>query len=154
MVALRPPVEEVLTRMNSEHQQLRDLLLAVTAICPDEPTPVDCSACDAALRRGCEETLTEHLGEMLAFMAMHFRYEDTVMRDWQLLSTAREACEDHQRDHSRISALASRMVADLEPGNPLHGIRDLHDLVVQWIDRHIEVHDLAMIRLLQQVDEH
>jgi hemerythrin len=143
------PKAEVLQRISGEHEQLKLLLDAVAGICPDPAGKVNCKSCADDVVHACECMLHEHLGEMLVFMTGHFRFEDSVMRDWQLLPKARETCECHQRDHSRISAVASRMVADLEQGNPIQGIRDLHGLLANWIERHIEVHDQEMIRLLQ-----
>jgi hemerythrin len=142
------PVAEVLERIDSEHQQLKQLLGAVAGICPEVHGSADCQACGDAVVLQCECLLHEHLGEMLALMAGHFRYKDGVMRAWRLLPSAPEACDRHQRDHSRISAQASRMVADLEQGYPLKGIRDMHGLLDHWIECHIEEHDQEMIRLL------
>jgi hemerythrin-like metal-binding protein len=142
------PLANILTRIDSEHRRLKQLLGAVACICPDHAGHNDCQGCDRDLVRACEELLHEHLGDMLAFMTGHFRYEDGVMRDWKLIPVAPAVCENHQRDHTRISAAASRMVAELEQGNPLPGIRALHDLLDNWIARHIEEHDQEMIRLL------
>jgi hemerythrin len=144
----RMPLADILTRIDGEHGRLSQLLGAVACICPDHAGRDDCRGCDPALARACEEALHEHLGEMLAFMTGHFRYEDGLMRDWRLIPAAPEACDDHQRDHTRISAAASRMVAELEPGNPRPGIRALHALLDHWIERHIAEHDQEMIRLL------
>lgn len=145
----RMPVTQVLQRIDGEHRRLKELLDAVAGICPDKAGSPDCRRCAERLVQDCECLLHEHLGDMLVFMTGHFRYEDSLMRDWQLHQLCHESCERHQRDHSHISAVASRMVADLEQGNPLRGIRDLHDLLSHWVERHIEEHDRKMIRMLQ-----
>lgn len=145
----RMPVTQVLQRIDGGHARLKELLDAVAGICPEHVGNPDCRHCPDAIVRECEGLLHDHLGEMLVFMTGHFRFEDSLMRDWQLQKRCSDTCENHQRDHSRLSAIASRMVADLEQGNPLQGIRDLHDLLSHWIDRHIEEHDRKMIHLLQ-----
>jgi hemerythrin-like metal-binding protein len=135
-----------------EHRQLLACMMAARSVCTDFTGFKDCSGCIAARRTLCENELVRLLGDLLSFILDHFKTEEEIMRDSLLIMVDRDLCEAHMEDHAAISLKIQQIVSALDSRHTVNLLRDLDNLLGQWITNHIAMHDMLLVRWVERED--
>lgn len=137
--------------IDTEHGQLLLAMTGLRRVC-DDVRRSDCSGCGMATQDKCESELIGLLGDLLAFILDHFSTEERIMRQSLLLMVDRDLCESHMEDHAAISSKVQQVVSRLDRKNTIGRIRELDQLLNQWIRNHIQLHDKLLARWLARDD--
>lgn len=132
--------------VHAEHRQLLASMTSLRAICAELRTVESCAACSGSRQQCCENELIRLLGDLLAFILDHFKTEEGLMRDSLLLMLDRDVCEAHMEDHAAISCKIQQIVSRIDRVHAVGLLRDLDDLLGQWISNHIALHDMTLAR--------
>ncbi|RIX45101.1 MAG: hypothetical protein D3M94_13305 [Rhodocyclales bacterium GT-UBC] len=135
-----------------EHRQLLACMIAARSICDDFRGYRNCSGCIEARRALCENELVRLLGDLLSFILDHFKTEEEIMRDSLLIMVDRDLCEAHMEDHAAISSKIQQIVASLESHNTVNLLRELDGLLGRWINHHVALHDMMLMRWVERDD--
>ena len=102
----------------------------------------ECTADDTA---GCADRALQHVGELLAYVVTHFSHEEKVMRQFNLPALNRPMYDEHVQEHARLSEGFSRLASAIDERNLLPHLKQLHDLMDRWLQKHILVNDNALL---------
>lgn len=136
--------------IDEEHRQLLGCMVSLRKICSDYAGFQNCHSCTDAMQKHCEGHLISLLGDLLAFIIDHFMTEEGVMRQSLLLLVDREVCDAHMEDHAAISTKVQEIVSALDHGHMVERIRELDQLLLQWINHHIALHDMSLVRWVER----
>lgn len=129
-----------------EHRQLLACMTAARSVCDDLSRFKSCGNCVEPRRLRCESELVRLLGDLLSFILEHFKTEEEIMRDSLLIMVDRDLCEAHMEDHAAISHKIQQIVSALDPLDTVNRLRELDDMLGQWMNNHISMHDLILAR--------
>ncbi len=142
------PAELMAELIDEEHRLLLHKLADVEAVCPELDVQGDCTACTVGEPEACIDRVTDVLLDLLAYFVEHFRYEESLMKQFGLDAVAKESCDRHREDHGQIAEGFARIIADLNPTTVRPQISNLIALLRRWLDNHISSHDLRLKELL------
>lgn len=135
--------------IDREHRMLMTCLDGLRRLCFDMHGMADCSTCSTERRNECEQHLVGMLGDLIAFILDHFQTEEKIMRDSLMLMLDRDVCEAHMEDHANISTKVQQIVMALDPNFTVVRLRELEALIQRWIENHIRLHDLLLVRWIE-----
>ena len=75
------------------------------------------------------------------------------MRDALLQLTDQAQSEAHVEDHAAIAEKVQQIVARLDHNQVVQRIRELDALLATWIENHIGMHDMMLVRALASQGE-
>jgi len=139
--------------IDEEHRLLLGIMKRVRQICVDPEHLRDCGACGQAKQAACEKDLISQLGDLFAFILDHFTTEERIMRDALLQLTDQAQSEAHVEDHAAIAEKVQQIVARLDHNQVVQRIRELDALLATWIENHIGMHDMMLVRALASQGE-
>lgn len=90
------------------------------------------------------------LGDFLAFLVDHFFAEEKLMKACGLTVKEKELCDRHMEDHAAISDTVLRIVSTLDTPQTVPLVRQLHAVLQDWLEHHIQIHDAVLVRLIGQ----
>ncbi|HJW25830.1 MAG TPA: hemerythrin family protein [Rhodocyclaceae bacterium] len=135
---------------DSDHRLLLNAMARLREVCVDHERRADCASCAPARAAACNRDLVDTLGELLACLIDHFFAEERAMRKLGLSQREKELCDRHVEDHALISDTVLRIVAALDSPRTVVLIRQLHSVLGNWVKHHIELHDMALLRILER----
>lgn len=133
-----------------EHRQLLACMTAARSVCEDIVRFKSCGECIETQRARCDGELVRLLGDLLSFILEHFKTEEEIMRDSLLIMVDRDLCEAHMEDHAAISQKVQQIVSALDPTDTVSRLRELDDLLGQWMTNHIALHDMILARWIER----
>lgn len=136
--------------IDDEHRLLLGCMASLRKVCDDYTGYANCHSCTVATQSRCEGDLISLLGDLLSFIIDHFMTEEGIMRESLLLIVDREVCDGHMEDHAAISTKVQEIVSALDSGRVIERIRELDQLLLQWITHHIALHDMALVRWVER----
>lgn len=138
-------VDAIKREIGEEHALLHAHLHALVTDCAQLNSSEQCCNCKQGKVASCAERALQHVGELLAYMVGHFRHEELVMRRFNLPVTNPALFDNHVQDHGRLSEELSNLASELDDGNPLPQLRQLHTLMSDWLHQHISEHDNRLL---------
>lgn len=139
--------------IDNEHRLLLTIMKNVRQICIAPERLNDCRACGEPKQAACERDLISQLGDLFAFILDHFTTEERIMRDALLQLTDQAQREAHVEDHAAIAEKVQQIVAHLDRDQVVQRIRELDALLATWIENHIGMHDMMLVRSLAHQGE-
>jgi len=142
--------------IDDEHRLLLGIMQDLRRVCIDPVGLVTCSGCQANRQNSCEQEIVGLLGDLFAFILEHFSSEERIMRDAMMQVTDKELCDAHVEDHAAIAQKVQEIVSRLDSEQTVRRIRELDSLLARWIEHHIGLHDLMLVRWLnsdQEIDK-
>jgi len=138
--------------IDTDHQQLFELLKAARSVCVDLAGRRNCAACDSSCRHHCENELLAILGDLLSFIVDHFKTEESMMRESLLVMVDRLHCDLHMEDHAAISSRIERIIASLDSVPTVDLLRELDTVLGAWVMKHIATHDMSLVHWIERED--
>lgn len=132
--------------VDSEHRLLLNAIARLRDACAALERQADGGA-DAHID---SEEFVDLLGDLLAFLVDHFFAEEKLMKACGLTVKEKALCERHMEDHAVISDTVLRIVTTLDTQQTAALVRQLHAVLQEWIEHHIEIHDALLVRLIGQ----
>lgn len=136
--------------IDNNHRLLVSALARLDAICADYAHKLDCGECPPEKALSCNNELYDALGDFLGFLVDHFYAEEQLMKAVGLTVREKKLCDLHKEDHAAISDLILRIIGALDVQQTAGLIRELRAALNTWLERHIEIHDATLVRLLQK----
>lgn len=135
--------------LDSEHRLLLNAMARLREVC----TELDRQAADISAGNSADigvEPVIDVLGDLLAFLVDHFYAEEKLMKKFGLTLYDKQLCDRHKEDHAAISDAVLRIVSNLDQSQTVPLIRQLQSVLQDWLERHIEIHDVMLVRMLGQ----
>jgi len=148
MAALPPALNTGNHLIDDEHRLLLGIMQSLRGICIDPVVLETCRGCQPVRQASCEKEIVSLLGDLFAFILEHFSSEERIMRDAMMQLTDRELCDAHVEDHAAIAQKVQEIVSRLDREQTVRRIRELDTLLARWIENHIGLHDLMLVRWL------
>ncbi|HZV55362.1 MAG TPA: hemerythrin domain-containing protein [Rhodocyclaceae bacterium] len=134
--------------LDEEHRPLKQALERLDSGCA---TPLrSCTDCPLHHRHQCQSDLDEILTMLFGLVIDHFRKEELLMRKLPDNSSTDAHRENHQVAHADIAERLRRLVQAAHPDTIRTSTKALHDLVSEWLGRHIVDCDLPFHTLLAE----
>lgn len=134
--------------IDDEHRLLLSIMRDLRRVCIDPAGLETCRGCSSSRQASCEKDVVSLLGDLFAFILEHFSSEERIMRDAMMQVTDRELCDAHVEDHAAIAQKVQEIVSRLDREQTVRRIRELDTLLARWIENHIGLHDLMLVRWL------
>lgn len=134
--------------IDDEHRLLLGIMRDLRRVCIDPVGLITCSGCTSSRQNACEHEVVSMLGDLFAFILDHFSSEERIMRDAMMQVTDKELCDAHVEDHAAIAQKVQEIVSRLDSEHTVRRIRELDSLLARWIEHHIGLHDLMLVRWL------
>lgn len=135
---------------DNEHRLLLNAITRLRDVCRDYEQRTNCAGCSPTKTAHCNRDLVDTLGDLLSFLVDHFFAEEQAMKQFGLVTSEKELCDRHKEDHALISDTVLRIVAALDSPQTVVLIRQLHSVLETWVKHHIELHDVALLRMIRQ----
>lgn len=148
MADLPPALETGNYLIDDEHRLLLGIMKNLRRICIDPASLDSCHGCDQQRRNACEKEVVSQLGDLFAFILEHFSTEERIMRDALMSMTDKALCDAHIEDHAAIAQKVQEIVSRLDSEQTVRRIRELDTLLRRWVEHHIGLHDLMLVRWL------
>lgn len=146
MADLPPALETGNYLIDDEHRLLLGIMKNLRRVCVDPDRLDSCRGCDRLRQNACEKEVVSQLGDLFAFILDHFSTEESIMRDSLLLMVDQDLCEAHIEDHAAIAEKVQEIVARLDRMKTVERIHELDALLARWIEHHIVLHDVMLVR--------
>ena len=148
MTDLPPALETGNYLIDDEHRLLLGIMGNLRRVCIDPANLDSCRGCDRLRQSSCEKEVVSQLGDLFAFILEHFSTEERIMRDALMSMTDKALCDAHIEDHAAIAQKVQEIVSRLDSEQTVRRIRELDTLLRRWVDNHIGLHDLMLVRWL------
>ena len=133
---------EILTgddEWDRQHRQLHELLARLRTLAAD-PTQADSEA--------NRHALMDIVGETLAVMVAHFRWEEELMASLPANALTEAHCIFHREEHDGIAERMGAMADRLEHLSVRESSLSLATILGEWLTNHIRGYDQPFVRLL------
>lgn len=80
----------------------------------------------------------------------HFVIEERATRKRGLSQREKVLCDRHTEDHAVISDEALHVAPALNSHSTVVLIRQFHSVLGNWVKHHMELHDMALLRILER----
>ena len=134
--------------IDDEHRLLLGIMQNLRRVCIDPVGLESCCGCQSGRQNSCEQEIVGMLGDLFAFILDHFSSEERIMRDAMMQVTDKVLCDAHVEDHAAIAQKVQEIVSRLDSEQTVRRIRELDSLLARWIENHIGLHDLMLVRWL------
>lgn len=132
--------------IDNEHRLVLNTIDRLRALCGELETKAERGGKPGAAVEMDE--VVDLLGDLLAFLVDHFYAEEELMKKFGLTMRDKELCDRHKEDHAAISDTVLRIVSSLDKPQPVSLVMQLHGVLQNWLERHIEIHDKLLVRLI------
>lgn len=132
------------SEVDCEHRLLLNAISRLNAVCSGHEHQAEVAASIG------KEEFIDLLGDLLTFLIDHFYAEENLMKTCGLTVKEKELCEWHMEDHGAISDMVLRIVSSLDTPQISSLAEELHLVLKNWLERHIEIHDAVLVRLIKQ----
>lgn len=132
---------------DSEHRLLLNAMTRLREICAELDRQAESLDTDGGTDMA---DVVDALGDLLAFLVDHFYAEEKLMKKFGLTIQDKQLCDQHKEDHAAISDAVLRIVSNLDRSRAAPLIKQLQSVLQNWLEHHIEIHDVMLVRLLEQ----
>ncbi len=133
---------EILTgheEWDRQHHQLHGLLARLQALTAN-PAQIDSEA--------GRHALLDIVGETLAVMVEHFRWEEALMASLPINALTEAHCIFHREEHDSIAERMGELAERADQASVRESSDSLAALLGEWLTNHIRGYDQPFLRLL------